>query len=240
MSAIAKLPHGVGAPSKAMRPTPSGWCSRSCPTDSPGVTLLDDWQMLGMRSTVSCGIKFDDVFVPDADVVGEPGGWINNDPRTFSCAYAANHLGSAQAAFDFIAGYIADRPDLRDSEAVKVRLGRMDAQLYAARSGLYAAAARLDRGDDFDAAEADAVRAMHLCKNAVLSHPVRRVRHRRCPGRARALPARSDDARRAHVHAPLPRRPLRQRLADLALGKRLLGEEGRGGSTPFDQSHAGA
>ena len=56
------------------------------PTDAPGVTLLDDWQMLGMRSTVSCSITFEDVFVPDSDVVGEPGGWINKDPRTFSCA----------------------------------------------------------------------------------------------------------------------------------------------------------
>ena len=35
------------------------------PTDAPGVTLLDDWHMLGMRSTVSCSVAFEDVFVPD-------------------------------------------------------------------------------------------------------------------------------------------------------------------------------
>ena len=210
------------------------------PKDSEGVEVLDDWQMLGMRSTVSCGIKFNDVFVPDFNVVGEPGGWINNDPRTFSCAYAANHLGSAQAAFDFICEYVAGRPDLRDSEAVKVRLGRMDAQLYAARCGLYAAAARLDAGDDFDAAEADAVRAMHLCKNAVLSIPYEgfdivgaRAAHERYP-----LGQMMRDARTFTLHF---RDDLYvQRLADKALGKGFSAKKARGGSTPFDQSSAGA
>ena len=208
--------------------------------DSPGVELLDDWQMLGMRSTVSCGIMFNDVFVPDSHVVGRPGGWVESDPRTFSCAYAANHLGAAQAAFDFICSYVAERPDLRDSEAVKVRLGRMDAQLYAARSGLYAAAARLDRGDDFDAAEADAVRAMHLCKAAVLSIPFdgfdivgARAAHERYP-----LGQMMRDARTFTLHF---RDDLYvQRLADLALGKGFSAKKARGGSTPFDQSSAGA
>ncbi len=208
--------------------------------DSPGVEMLDDWEMLGMRSTVSCGIKFNDVFVPDCNVVGEPGGWIENDPRTFSCAYAANHLGSAQAAFDFICDYVMDRPDLRDSEAVKVRLGRMDAQLYAARCGLAAAAARLDAGDDYDAAEADAVRTMHLCKNAVLSIPYEgfdivgaRAAHERYP-----LGQMMRDARTFTLHF---RDDLYvQRLAEMALGKGFSAKKARGGSTPFDQSSAGA
>ncbi len=208
--------------------------------DSPGVEILDDWQMLGMRSTVSSGIKFNDVFIPDFNIVGTPGGWIENDPRTFSCAYAANHLGSAQAAFDFIADYISGRPDLKDSEAVKVRLGRMDAQLYAARCGLYAAADRLDRGDDFDAAEADAIRAMHLCKNVVLSIPYEgfdivgaRAAHERYP-----LGQMMRDARTFTLHF---RDDLYvQRLAEKALGKGFSAKKARGGSTPFDQSSAGA
>lgn len=210
------------------------------PKSAPGVTVLDDWQMLGMRSTVSCGITFEDVFVPDFNVIGEPGCWVNEDPRTFSCAYASNHLGSAQGAFDFICSYVAGRPDLRDSEIVKVRLGRMDAQLYAARSGLYAAAARLDRGDDFDEAEADAIRAMHLCKNAVLSIPFEgfdivgaRAAHERYP-----LGQMMRDARTFTLHF---RDDLYvQRLADLDLGKGFSAKKARGGSTPFDQSSAGA
>ena len=210
------------------------------PTDSPGVTLLDDWHMLGMRSTVSCGISFDDVFVADSHMVGSPGGWIQNDPRTFSCAYAANHLGNATAAFDFIAAYVAGRPDLRGSEIVKVRLGKMDAELYAARCGLYAAAARLDAGDDPDECEADAVRAMHLNKHAVLSIPYEgfdivgaRAAHERYP-----LGQMMRDARTFTLHF---RDDLYvQRLADLAMGLGFSAKKARSGSTPFDQSHAGA
>ncbi len=210
------------------------------PIDAPGVTLLDDWHMLGMRSTVSCSVAFEDVFVPAADVVGEPGGWINNDPRTFSCGYAANHLGTAQGAFDFIAGYVASRDDLSGSEAVKVRVGRMDAQLFAARSALRSTAARLDRGDDPDECEADAIRTMHLAKNAVLDIPFQgfdivgaRAAHERYP-----LGQMMRDARTFTLHF---RDDLYvQRLADMAMGKGFSAKKARSGSTPFDQSAAGA
>jgi alkylation response protein AidB-like acyl-CoA dehydrogenase len=210
------------------------------PTDAPGVKLLDDWQMLGMRSTVSCSVAFDNVFVPEADVVGEPGGWINNDPRTFSCGYASNHLGTAQGAFDFIAGYVASRDDLSGSEAVKVRLGRMDAQLFAARSALRSTAARLDRGDDPDECECDAIRTMHLAKNAVLDIPYQgfdivgaRAAHERYP-----LGQIMRDARTFTLHF---RDDLYvQRLADMAMGKGFSAKKARSGSTPFDQSAAGA
>jgi alkylation response protein AidB-like acyl-CoA dehydrogenase len=210
------------------------------PTDAPGVKLLDDWQMLGMRSTVSCSVAFDNVFVPTDDVVGEPGGWINNDPRTFSCGYASNHLGTAQGAFDFIAAYVASRDDLSTSEAVKVRLGRMDAQLFAARSALRATATRLDRGDDPDECEADAIRTMHLAKNAVLDIPYQgfdmvgaRAAHERYP-----LGQMMRDARTFTLHF---RDDLYvQRLADMAMGKGFSAKKARGGSTPFDQSAAGA
>jgi alkylation response protein AidB-like acyl-CoA dehydrogenase len=210
------------------------------PTDAPGVTLLDDWHMLGMRSTVSCSVSFENVFVPADDVVGEPGGWINNDPRTFSCGYASNHLGTAQGAFDFIAGYVAGRDDLNSSEAVKVRLGRMDAQLFAARAALRSTAARLDNGDDPDECEADAIRTMHLAKNAVLDIPYQgfdivgaRAAHERYP-----LGQMMRDARTFTLHF---RDDLYvQRLADLAMGKGFSAKKARSGSTPFDQSAAGA
>lgn len=208
--------------------------------DWPGVELLDDWQMLGMRSTVSCGIRFDDVFIPDSHVVGRPGGWVEDDPRTFSCAYAANHIGAARAAFDFVAGYVSGREDLAGSEAVKVRLGRMDAELFAARTALRATAARLDRGDDPDEVEADAIRTMHLAKGVVLSIPYEgfdivgaRAAHERYP-----LGQMMRDARTFTLHF---RDDLYvQRLAEMALGGGFSAKRARGGSTPFDQAHAGA
>jgi alkylation response protein AidB-like acyl-CoA dehydrogenase len=210
------------------------------PIDAPGVTLHDDWHMLGMRSTVSCGITFDDVFVPSSHLVGTPGGWIENDPRTFSCAYASNHLGAAEAAFEFITTYVAGRDDLRSSETVKVRLGRMDAQLYAVRCAIDAAAARLDNGDDPDECEADAIRAMHLAKAAVLSIPFEgfdicgaRATHERYP-----LGQFMRDARTFTLH--FSDDLYVQRLAVKALGGGFSAKKARSGSTPFDQSNAGA
>ena len=215
--------------------------------DAEGVELLDDWQMLGMRSTISCGVRFNDVFVPADHIVGGPGDWIHKDPRTFSCAYAANHIGSAQAAFDFIADYVGARDDLRGSEVVRVRLGRMDAKLFAARACLAATAARLDRGDDLDEVEADAVRTMHLAKDAVLAIPYEgfdllgaRSCHERYP-----LGQMLRDARTFTLHF---RDDLYvERLAQLALGQGFSAKGGRGGSTPFEgtkgqlgQAHAGA
>ena len=202
--------------------------------DWDGVELLDDWQMLGMRSTISCGVRFTDVFVPDDHVVGTPGGWVTGDPRTFSCGYAANHLGSAQAAFDFLAEYITERPDLRDSESVRVKLGQMDAQLFAARACLRSTGARLDRGDDPDDCEADAVRTMHLAKDAVLTIPYQgfdlvgaRACHERYP-----LGQMMRDARTFTLHF---RDDLYvERLAQLALGNGFSAKGGRGGSTPFE------
>ena len=202
--------------------------------DWDGVEMLDAWQMLGMRSTISCGVRFTDVFVPDDHVVGTPGGWVTGDPRTFSCGYAANHLGSAQAAFDFLAEYITERPDLRDSESVRVKLGQMDAQLFAARACLRSTGARLDRGDDPDDCEADAVRTMHLAKDAVLTIPYQgfdlvgaRACHERNP-----LGQMMRDARTFTLHF---RDDLYvERLAQLALGNGFSAKGGRGGATPFE------
>ena len=216
------------------------------PTDAPGVELLDDWQMLGMRSTVSCGVKFTNVFVPDDHIIGEQGDWVNKDPRTFSLAYAANHIGSARGAFEFIVDYVKERDDLRNSEVVQVKLGHMDSELFAARTALFATAARLDRGDDPDEVEADAVRTMHLAKEVVLRIPYEgfdivgaRAAHERYP-----LGQMMRDARTFTLHF---RDDLyAARIADISLGKGFSAKHGRGGSTPFSddqfetaQAHAG-
>ena len=116
----------------------------------------------------------------------------------------------------------------------------MDAQLFAARSALRSTAARLDRGDDPDECEADAIRTMHLAKNAVLDIPYQgfdivgaRAAHERYP-----LGQMMRDARTFTLHF---RDDLYvQRLADMAMGRGFSAKKARSGSTPFDQSAAGA
>lgn len=138
------------------------------PRDTVGFTMTNDWDTLGMRPTTSWSLAFENVTVPSEWVVGEPGAWVRQDRRTFTLAYAANHLGTAQAAFDFTTAFLRDRPHLAESEIVQSKIGDWSSKLYATRCAVYEASARWDRGDDPNEAELDGVRALHLAKRLAL------------------------------------------------------------------------
>lgn len=75
--------------------------------DQPGVTIHQTWDTLGMRGTQSNDITYEDVFVPDADVVHSlPVGHL--DARVFETvwswamnAFAAVYTGIAAGALDW-------------------------------------------------------------------------------------------------------------------------------------------
>lgn len=138
------------------------------PRNAPGFTMTNDWDTLGMRHTTSWSLGFNDVQVPTDWVIGAPGAWVRNDRRTFTLAYAANHLGTAQAAFDFAASYLSSRPHLAKSELIQSQLGDYSSKIYAARSAIYAASTRWDQGDDPNEAELDGVRALHIAKRLAI------------------------------------------------------------------------
>ena len=138
------------------------------PRGVPGLELVDDWDTLGMRPTVSWSLVLTDVAVPQEWVIGSPGDWALRDPRTFTLAFTANHLGAAQGAYDFTCSFVAARPYLAGSEVVQVRLGDLSSRLYATRCALYTAAERWERGDDTNQAELDGIRALHLAKRVAL------------------------------------------------------------------------
>jgi alkylation response protein AidB-like acyl-CoA dehydrogenase len=138
------------------------------PRGTPGVELTNDWDTLGMRPTTSWSVTFTDVEVPAAWVIGAPGAWVRDDPRTFTLAFAANHVGTAQGALDFIRDYVAARPAQADRELIQARIGDLSSRLYAARSALYAASARWEQGEDDNAAEMDGMRALHVAKRVAL------------------------------------------------------------------------
>lgn len=138
------------------------------PKDAQGLSFVDDWDTMGMRPTTSWSLILKDVEVPAGWVIGEPGDWVRRDPRTFTLAYTANHLGAAQGAFDFARGYVSERAHLAKSEVIQSKLGDLSSKLYAVRCALYAAAARWERGDDPNEAELDSVRALHLAKRVAI------------------------------------------------------------------------
>ncbi len=138
------------------------------PREAPGFEILDDWDTLGMRPTTSVSLLLKDVEVPESWVVGEPGDWVRKDPRSFTIAYTANHLGVAEGAYEFACSYIAARPHLAGSELVQSRLGDLSSKLYATSTALYAASARWERGDDPNLCELDGIRSLHMAKKVAL------------------------------------------------------------------------
>jgi len=137
------------------------------PRRAPEVALIDEWDVMGMRATVSWSVHIEDYAVPAERLIGEPGDWIRRDPRTLTLAFAANHIGSARAALAFATEWVRDRPDLAASDVVRVTLGSLASDLFAVRSALDAAAALWDRGEH-DAAELAGVKTLHLAKRVAL------------------------------------------------------------------------
>jgi alkylation response protein AidB-like acyl-CoA dehydrogenase len=137
------------------------------PADAPEVELIDQWDVMGMRATVSHSVRIEGYEVPAERVIGEPGAWTRRDPRTFTLAFAANHIGAAGAALRFTEDWVRERPGLAASEITRATLGRMSSDLFAARSALWASADRWDAGD-YDEAELQSIRTLHLGKKLAL------------------------------------------------------------------------
>jgi alkylation response protein AidB-like acyl-CoA dehydrogenase len=137
------------------------------PRDAPEVTLTDQWDVLGMRATVSWGVRVEDYVVPPERLIGAPGAWTTSDPRTFTLAFAANHLGAAAAALDFATDWVRERPELAGSEYIRVLLGTMSSDLFAAQSAVTVAAG-LWEANRYDDAELASVRTLHLAKRLAL------------------------------------------------------------------------
>jgi alkylation response protein AidB-like acyl-CoA dehydrogenase len=152
-------------------PGPGAYTDRSVcvlvPADAPEVELIDQWDVMGMRATVSHSVRIEGYEVPAARVIGEPGAWTRRDPRTFTLAFAANHIGAAGAALRFTEDWVRERPGLAASEITRATLGRMSSDLFAARSALWASADRWDAGD-YDEAELASIRTLHLGKKLAL------------------------------------------------------------------------
>jgi len=78
------------------------------PADAPGVSVVGDWDPLGMRGTVSRTLIFKDVFVPDTAQLMPRGLYIKaaaQYPHMFMTLTPC-YIGVAQAAYDFAVAYL--------------------------------------------------------------------------------------------------------------------------------------
>jgi len=128
---------------------------RMCLVPRGEYEIVDDWHVVGMRSTGSKSVRAKDVFVPEYRALCMylarggtefPGAGTNRNPlyriplsALGSHCLAAAGVGNAQAAVDLTIGAIKERSTnytglrMRDFQAVQLRVARAAAQVDAAR-----------------------------------------------------------------------------------------------------------
>lgn len=92
------------------------------PGDAPGLTIVGDWDPLGMRGTVSRNLVFKDVFVPDDASLMPRGVYFqaaNRWPHMFT-TLAPTYMGIAMAAYQFTVQYL--RGEIERIAPVKRRM----------------------------------------------------------------------------------------------------------------------
>jgi alkylation response protein AidB-like acyl-CoA dehydrogenase len=123
------------------------------PTDTPGYAVDKVEHKLGQGASDTCALRFDDMFVPDAALLGEEGAGYRialSNLEAGRIGIAAQCVGMAQAALEIAVGYAKDRKSMGkpiiEHQAVGFRLADLASRLEAARQLVLHAAAVKDSG----------------------------------------------------------------------------------------------
>ena len=122
--------------------------------DSPGFSVSRLEHKMGMRGSPTGELTFEDVDVPDANVIGEVGGGFAVAMQTLDrsrLGIAAQALGIAQGATDYAAAYANERitfgRPISQHQGIAFKLADMETRCAAGRELLYRAAAKAQRGE---------------------------------------------------------------------------------------------
>jgi alkylation response protein AidB-like acyl-CoA dehydrogenase len=123
------------------------------PTDRPGYAVDKVEHKMGQGASDTCALRFDDMFVEDDLLIGEPGQGYRialANLETGRIGIAAQCVGMAQAALEIAVAYAKDRQSfgkaIIDHQAVGFRLADMATRLEAARQLVLHAARTKDAG----------------------------------------------------------------------------------------------
>ncbi|WP_019119914.1 acyl-CoA dehydrogenase [Brevibacillus massiliensis] len=126
------------------------------PTDAPGLTVLDNYEKLGLHSSNTTELIIDNVRVPDENILGKRGEGFKQFMVTLDggrIGIAAMAVGIAQAAYDRALRYARDRRAFGQSiskfQAIQFKLADMAMQIELARNMVYKAAWMKDNGRKF-------------------------------------------------------------------------------------------
>ena len=108
--------------------------------DTPGLTIdAAVWRPTGMRACISPWLYLADCFVPEENLLGRPGQFLDeNWMGKINFAFTANYLGSARAIYDWALNYVRERRGGSDSYR-QLRFGELKSLLDASRLTLYTA-----------------------------------------------------------------------------------------------------
>jgi alkylation response protein AidB-like acyl-CoA dehydrogenase len=134
----------------------SGYGSFVVEKDTPGFTMGPKMRGIGWRGLDTRELYFDDVWVPDDHLVGDPAMGLSQFLRTLEVgriSIAALSLSLTQAVLDLAAGYARERVQfgqpISKFQAVQFKLADIATELEAARWLTYRAASLRDCGQSF-------------------------------------------------------------------------------------------
>jgi hypothetical protein len=123
-------------------------------TDAQGYIVGKKEDKMGQRASETVGIAFEDMFVPDDQLLGDPSqGFIYalQGLDNGRMGIAALAIGIAQAALDHALAYAAERKQfgtaIRDFQGMQFKLADMATRIEASRGLLFRAAAAKDAGE---------------------------------------------------------------------------------------------
>ncbi len=122
--------------------------------DTKGFSQAQKLDKLGMRSSNTCELVFEDAEVPAENILGELGGGVKvlmSGLDYERLVLSGGPLGIMQAAMDAVVPYIHDRQQFGKSigefQLVQGKIADMYTQMNAARAYVYAVARSCDRGE---------------------------------------------------------------------------------------------
>jgi len=125
-------------------------------TSAPGYRVGKREKKMGLHASDTVEVVFEDVFVPEANLVGEAAGGFSAFMRTLMggrISIGALALGLAQGAYEHSLKYAKERKQfgqpIANFQAVQFMLADMAVQIEAARLLVYHAAVLKDAGEPF-------------------------------------------------------------------------------------------
>jgi alkylation response protein AidB-like acyl-CoA dehydrogenase len=144
------------------------------PVPTPGFTAEPPYDKVGWHASDTHPLSFDDVRVPEANLLGERGRGYANFLKILDegrIAIAAVSVGAAQGCVDASVKYAKEREafgrPIGQNQAIAFKIARMEARAHVARTAYYDAAAKMLAGRPF---KKEASIAKMICSEAAMDN----------------------------------------------------------------------